>query len=96
MYERHPRLVRSLILVSAYAGWAGSLSPEEVEERRQRAMRNARRPTQAWVDEFLATLFDEATPRELVEETRRIVLDARPEGMLPMLTPSLKPTSRTS
>lgn len=54
-FKRHPRLVRSLILVSAYAGWAGSLPPEEVEERRQRAERNARRPTQDWVDYFLAT-----------------------------------------
>lgn len=85
VYKRHSRLVRSMILVSAYAGWAGSLSPEEVEQRRQRAERNARRPTQEWIDEFLATLFDETTPRHLVEETRRIMLDTRPEGMLPML-----------
>lgn len=85
VYKRHPHLVRSLILVSAYAGWAGSLPPEEVEERQRRAERNARRPTRDWIDEFLATLFDEATPRHLVEETRRIMLDTRPQGMLPML-----------
>jgi pimeloyl-ACP methyl ester carboxylesterase len=86
VYERHPRLVRSLVLVSAYAGWSGSLPPEEVEERRQRAERNARRPTQDWIDDFLATLFDETTPRHLVEQTREIMLDTRPQGMLPMLS----------
>lgn len=85
IYQRHSRLVRSLILVSAYAGWAGSLPAAEVEQRRQRAERNAQRPTQDWIDEFLATLFDETTPPHLVEETRRIMLDTRPEGMLPML-----------
>lgn len=85
VYRRHRRLVSSLILESAYAGWAGSLPAEEVEQRRQRAERNARRPVDEWVDEFLETLFDEATPRPVVEETRRIMLDSRPEGMLPML-----------
>lgn len=85
VYQRHSRLVRSMILVSAYAGWAGSLSPAEVAQRRQRAERDAGRPTREWVDDFLATLFDDATPRHLVEQTRRIMLDTRPEGMLAML-----------
>lgn len=85
VYKRHPHLVRSMILVSAYAGWAGSLPAHEVEQRRRRATRNARRPPEEWMDEFMTTLFDETTPRHLVEETRRIMLDTRPEGMLPML-----------
>jgi pimeloyl-ACP methyl ester carboxylesterase len=29
LYPRHPRLVATLILVDAYAGWRGSLLPEE-------------------------------------------------------------------
>ena len=29
LYRRHPRLPRSLVLASAYAGWAGSLPPEQ-------------------------------------------------------------------
>ena len=85
VYQRHPRLVRSLVLVSAYAGWTGSLSPEEVQRRRQLAERDAARPTRDWVDEFLATLFDDTTPRHDVEQIRRIMLDTRPEGMLAML-----------
>lgn len=84
LYRRHAPLVASLVLVSAYAGWAGS-PPEEVEERRQRAERNARRPPEEWVDEFLATLFDDSTPADIVARTREIMIDSRPEGMLPML-----------
>ena len=33
LYELRPDLPRTLILTAAYAGWAGSLSPEEVENR---------------------------------------------------------------
>ncbi|HJP66567.1 MAG TPA: alpha/beta hydrolase, partial [Actinomycetota bacterium] len=33
LYGRHPNVPRSLILASAYAGWAGSLSPGEVAAR---------------------------------------------------------------
>ena len=85
VYRRYPQLVRSLILVSAYAGWAGSLPADEIERRRQQAERDAHRPVEEWVDDFLATVFDDTTPRHLVDATRRIMLDVRPEGMLPML-----------
>lgn len=33
LYRRHPRVPASLVLASAYAGWAGSLSPEETAAR---------------------------------------------------------------
>ncbi len=33
LYRRHPDVPASLILASAYAGWAGSLPPEEVTQR---------------------------------------------------------------
>ena len=36
VYQRHPESVRSLLLVSAYAGWKGSLSAEEVAARLER------------------------------------------------------------
>lgn len=85
LYRRHEPLVASLVLVSAYAGWAGSLPPEETEERLQRAERNARRPPEEWVDEFLATLFSDSTPAAVVAKTREIMLDSTPEGMLPMV-----------
>lgn len=36
VYERHHGLVRSLVLASAYAGWAGSLPAEEIAARLER------------------------------------------------------------
>ena len=33
LYQLRPELPRTLILTAAYAGWAGSLTPEEVAER---------------------------------------------------------------
>lgn len=33
-YRRHPELVASLLLIDTYAGWKGSLSPEEYAARR--------------------------------------------------------------
>ena len=57
--QGHPDVVRSLVLVSAYAGWAGSLAPEEVGAR-LRAVRTgplpigARRPGQEAMAEAFA------------------------------------------
>ncbi len=44
LYNRHPEIPRTLILASAYAGWAGSLPPEEVEARLQGVLRESHRP----------------------------------------------------
>jgi pimeloyl-ACP methyl ester carboxylesterase len=33
LFRRHPARVATLVLVGAYAGWAGSLPPDEVERR---------------------------------------------------------------
>lgn len=46
LYRGHPGAVRSMILVSAYAGWAGSLPPEVVEQRLQLMVRNSELPPQ--------------------------------------------------
>jgi len=37
LYRGHPNMAASLVLASAYAGWAGSLPPEEVERRNARS-----------------------------------------------------------
>ena len=44
LYRRHPALPRSLILASAYAGWAGSLPAEIIELRLLQDLREADRP----------------------------------------------------
>jgi pimeloyl-ACP methyl ester carboxylesterase len=47
LYRTHPELVRSLILVSAYAGWAGSLPPEVAAQRKQRMQQMIELPPEA-------------------------------------------------
>jgi pimeloyl-ACP methyl ester carboxylesterase len=85
LYRRHPRLPRSLVLASAYAGWAGSLPPEVVAERVERALAEAELPPEQWVRGYLPGLFTDSAPAEVVEEALAMMLDVRPAGMRPML-----------
>ncbi len=75
----YPGLPTSLVLASAYAGWAGSLPPDEVDRRTQAVLSMLDRPGPS-LDEFLATLFDDDVPPEVVEESRAIMSDLHPEG----------------
>jgi pimeloyl-ACP methyl ester carboxylesterase len=87
LYRQRPDLVRSLVLTAAYAGWAGSLSPEEVTSRLNGLRRDLdQRPMDDWLRDFLPTLVTDAAP----EEMRAWLLDAmtaasRAEGIRPML-----------
>ena len=44
LYRRRPEIPRSLVLTAAYAGWAGSLPPEEVARRLERLLEQIERP----------------------------------------------------
>jgi pimeloyl-ACP methyl ester carboxylesterase len=85
LYRRHPGVPRSLVLASAYAGWAGSLPPEVVRERVERALREAELPPEQWVRDSLPGLFTSSAPPELLEEATAIMLDVRPAGMRAMV-----------
>jgi pimeloyl-ACP methyl ester carboxylesterase len=87
LYRQRPHLVRSLVLTAAYAGWAGSLSSEEVASRLNGLLHDLdERPMDEWLREFLPTLVTDRAP----EEMRASLLDAmtsasRGEGIRPML-----------
>ncbi len=83
--HRHPAAVRSLILVSAYAGWAGSLSPEVIEARVAKVLAEADQPPETWVRSYLPGFFAGPVAPELEEEMLGIMLDVRPAGILPMI-----------
>lgn len=85
-YRRYPAVPRTLVLASAYAGWAGSLPPEEVEARKQRALREADLPPEQWIPGYLPGLFTEAAPPELIDEAVEIMYDTRPAGMKAMIS----------
>jgi pimeloyl-ACP methyl ester carboxylesterase len=86
VYQRHPELVRSLIAAGAYAGWRGSLPPEEVEARLRRAQAECERPPEEWIDSYLPGFFAGTMPTDVLDGVRSMMSDVRPAGLLAMLT----------
>lgn len=81
LYRRHPSLPRTLVLASAYAGWAGSLPPDVVEQRLQQALRLADQPPDQLVEELIPTMFTDSAPPELVEEFAASMREFHPVGL---------------
>lgn len=86
--RRHPGVARTLTLVSAYAGWAGSLAPEVAEQRLQQAHRLASLPASAFVDTLLPTMFSEGTPQESIEGFGASLAAFHPAGFRAMANAS--------
>lgn len=81
LYRRHPALPRSLTLASAYAGWAGSLPSEVVEQRLRQALREADLPADQWVSSWLPGLLSAHAPASAAEEISAIMSAAHPVGI---------------
>jgi pimeloyl-ACP methyl ester carboxylesterase len=78
LFRRHPKLVRSLILISAYAGWGGSLPPDEVRARLSLTRRNIESPPAQWAPALIDTLLPEGADPELGDELARMLHDFHP------------------
>jgi pimeloyl-ACP methyl ester carboxylesterase len=74
LYRRHPRVARSLVLASAYAGWAGSLLPEETAARLADVLAAADLPREELLKGLPGFLSKAAAP-ELIEELAAIWAD---------------------
>jgi pimeloyl-ACP methyl ester carboxylesterase len=68
LFRQRPDVVRSLVLMSAYAGWAGSLPADEVRRRIELTRRNTQLPPEQWVPALIDTLLPEGAERELADE----------------------------
>jgi pimeloyl-ACP methyl ester carboxylesterase len=79
-YRRHPASVRTLVLTGAYAGWAGSLPAEVVEQRLKQALREADMSPEQFVPGWLPGLLTEAAPAELTNEVVAIMSEFHPAG----------------
>jgi pimeloyl-ACP methyl ester carboxylesterase len=88
LYRGDPGLPASLVLASAYAGWAGSLPPEEVERRYAQVEAEIGQPPEKFIDEWLPTLFTDKADPGVVAEASRIMADVRPAGMRALLSAS--------
>ncbi|MEU9916523.1 alpha/beta hydrolase [Streptomyces sp. NPDC051001] len=80
LYRRHPALVKTLLLADTYAGWKGSLPPEEVAARVEGVQRMLALPRDRF-DPTLPGLFAGEPPGELVPLLDAMARDARPETL---------------
>jgi pimeloyl-ACP methyl ester carboxylesterase len=79
LYRQRPAAIGSLVLVGAYAGWAGSLPPVEVEQRLQFALRAAEMPV-AFDPRSMPGLFSEVMPADAAAELAEIMTKVHPAG----------------
>lgn len=86
LHARYPMSARSLVLASAYAGWAGSLPPAEVQRRVRLTLRDLNRPIDEVAGEFVATLLPADAPQWLVDEQIEMITQSRPATTRAMLT----------
>jgi pimeloyl-ACP methyl ester carboxylesterase len=61
---RHPSIPQSLILTSAYAGWAGSLELDETQQRLDQALRLSQLTAAEFTATLLPTMFRKAMPQD--------------------------------
>ena len=85
VYRRHRRRVRSLVLAAAYAGWRGSLPPDEVAARVARIEAELERPAEEWMDAYLPGFFAGPVPEETLGLVRTMMREVRPAGARRML-----------
>jgi pimeloyl-ACP methyl ester carboxylesterase len=87
--HRHPGVAAALVLVGAYAGWAGSLPPQVCAQRLASCLgQSEMRPADVapeWIPQWLTS----AAPAELVDELAAMVSDFHPSGFGPW--PALLP-----
>ncbi|NNN36206.1 alpha/beta hydrolase [Streptomyces sp. S3(2020)] len=80
LYRRHPSVVRTLLLVDTYAGWKGSLPPEEVAARVEGTKRMLAAPREQF-DPTLPGLFAGDPPAEFVPLLDAMARDVRPRTL---------------
>jgi pimeloyl-ACP methyl ester carboxylesterase len=78
LHRRHPTVLRTLILASAYAGWAGPLPPEVVEQRLQLMLRNSELPPDQWAPALIETLVTKKATADMVDELSSMITEFHP------------------
>jgi pimeloyl-ACP methyl ester carboxylesterase len=82
--RRHPSAARTVVLASAYAGWAGSLPAEEADRRLQQALALSECSPAELVSALLPTMFATTTPPEVVAPFRAALEAFHPAGLRAM------------
>lgn len=82
--QRHPTVPRGLILISAYAGWAGSLPATETQRRLEQALTLSRLAPEQLVAGLLPTMFRASVPEEDVASFAGAIAAFHPAGFRAM------------
>jgi len=82
--QRHPTQARSLLLVSAYAGWGGSLPAAETRRRLDQASALSRLSSEQFVATLLPTMFRESVPPPDLASFTSAMAQFHPEGFRAM------------
>jgi pimeloyl-ACP methyl ester carboxylesterase len=77
---RHSATPKTLILASAYAGWAGSLPSDVAAQRLSQAMQLSELSADDYVNALLPTMFSASTPPAVVDEFGTSLRHFHPAG----------------
>lgn len=80
LFHRHPAVPKTLVLASAYAGWAGSLPAEMVAQRLEQALKQSELPPDQWARGFVLSALAESAREELIDEVTAMVSKFHPAG----------------
>jgi len=78
--HRHPGVASALVLVGAYAGWAGSLPPQVCTQRLASCLAQSEMRPESFVPEWMPELLTSGAPAELVDEIAAMMSDFHPVG----------------
>jgi pimeloyl-ACP methyl ester carboxylesterase len=85
LWRGHPDVPASLVLVSTYAGWAGSLPAAEVRRRVEGVLRDLDRPLSEVAADWAPTLLSPAATPAMVAASVTGLADVHPDGTRVML-----------
>ncbi len=85
VFRKDPTIPRTLVLASAYAGWAGSLTPEAVDERVQLCLRLADLPPEQFGKAMTSSMFSPSAPEDAVARFAASVRGFNRAGFLAMM-----------
>jgi pimeloyl-ACP methyl ester carboxylesterase len=94
-YRLHPSRVDRLVFADTYAGWKGSLPADMVEKRRARCYRDAGRPKEEIVGEWVPVEFFSNASAMLAAEMAAVVADFHPLGFR-LMTKALADTDTSA
>jgi pimeloyl-ACP methyl ester carboxylesterase len=80
LVDRYPTLSARLVLVGAYAGWAGSLPTEECERRLTSCLRESELPPEQFIPGWIPGLLTPAADASVVSDVIDVMSDFHPDG----------------